>query len=191
MAMMHYYLQGLIKMDPFTMMAAGGAVVGGLVQAQGQMEAAEAQAQELRRQQSLAYLNASMQEQQANTIMGETASAVNLQNRRANTTISKQKARQAQSGYFGQTADSMLDQSAANAELDRLNIIYQGQSAATGQRRQAAYSRYQGDMIGAQVQPTLNAGYTQAGGTILQTFGQGSFLAGKNPVDPYMSWGKM
>jgi hypothetical protein len=175
--------------DPFSMAAMS--LVGGVTKAQGSIDQAQQQAQMLQLQQQIAERNAANQYMQAASVASETNAGAMLQERRARAVISKQKAKQAQNNYFGESAEAILDQSAANAELDRLNLIYGGESQVQGIKAQARNSQYQADMYKSQIQPTLDAGYVNAGGQLLSSFGQASFLGNQQSVDPYMSWGKM
>ena len=166
-------------------------VLGSLTQAQGQMDAAQSQANQLQAQQQAANYNAQILEYQAGAVSRETTAAANLQSRRAAQVISNQQTAQAQNNYFGQSADYLLDQSSANAELDRLNMVYQGESQVKGLQQQAASTRYQGSIYGSQVQPTINAGYMGAAGTLVGGAGQLAYLNSSQPVNPYLNWGKM
>ena len=169
----------------------GVSALGSLSQAQGSIDTANAQAQQLKNQQAIAEYNAKVLESQAVAVGREGTAASNLQSRRSTQMISQQRAGQAQSNYFGQSADYILDQSAANAELDRLNMVYQTQSQVQGIKQQAAGTRYQGDIIGSQIQPTINAGYTGALGSLIGGAGQLAFLNSSQAVNPYINWGKM
>lgn len=175
--------------DPITMMA-GSSILGGIMGASGAVEQAQQQANQLRAQQQAAEFNAKTKQLQAQVAGREATSAANLQATRSRSMISKQRALQAQNNYFGQTADQLLDVSSANAELDRLNIVYQGESKAKGLQSSATLDQYQANIYGSQIQPTLNAGAMKAGGALLGGIGQAGYLASQQPVDPYMNWGK-
>jgi len=169
----------------------GATVLGGLTSAGGQMSAANTQAQQLQAQQDAANYNADILDKRAGVTGVEGTAASNLQANRAQQYISNQRASQAQSNYFGQSADMILDQSEANAELDRLNMAYQTESNVIGLKQQAAQTRYQGSVAGSQIQPTLNAGYMGAAGSLIGTAGQVAYLGAKQPVNPYLNWSKM
>lgn len=76
------------------------------------------------------------------------------------------------------SALDLMAQSAQNAELDALAILYSGQVGANASRSQAAADRLQGGMA-------QTAGYMQAGTTLLTTTGQlGSRWFPSKPAAP-------
>lgn len=89
--------------------------------------------------------NAAMMEQEAAITRQMTRANVDAQRRRARQFMGTQRAAAAQSGvgFSGSVAD-ILKQSATAAELDALNIEYQGSLAATGRKRQAVLTRWEG-----------------------------------------------
>lgn len=141
-------------------MSAGGPLklIGGLVQAYGQVQAGEAA-------QRAYEFNANQAEQnaaQAQLIAAQDERQTRILGRKA---LGSMRAAYGASGVTleGSPMD-VLAESAAQAELDALNIKFSGETKATNLRNQAKILRYQGGQA-------KSAGYLSASATLLNAGG--------------------
>lgn len=90
------------------------------------------------------------------------------QRRRARLIIGQQRASDAGSGFLatGSVADSEM-QSMVNAELDAMNIRYQGDMEAKGYLSQAGMSEFNADNYGIAASNATNSGYLGAASSML------------------------
>lgn len=153
--------------DPVTLMAvaaAGGAILGGI----GSIQQGEAQAQSLQSQANAARYNADVQRKQGEQEMAVANANANDQHRKAAQIQGKQAAAIAESGIgFSSTTNMLIDQSAAQAELDRQNILYAGNSKQQSLNQAANLSDYQANFAESQVGGARMAGYIGAASSLL------------------------
>jgi hypothetical protein len=118
--------------------------------------------------------NATIDRQNADAALQQSASEQARQNRRARQVMGEQRAATAQSGTgFGGSNADILDQSATLAELDMLNIAYEGQMRARGHNIQAQGEEFSAGVNKANAKKAKNAGYMNAGRSLLTGFSSG------------------
>lgn len=88
--------------------------------------------------------NARYQELQGRTAVSQATADEEAQRREARQVLGTQAAAMAQAGMNGAQASKLVKQSALNAELDALNIRYQGQLKKSGLMAEADSTRNQG-----------------------------------------------
>lgn len=112
--------------------------------------------------------NATIDRQNADTALQQSASEQARQNRRARQVMGEQRAATAQSGTgFGGSNADLLDQSATLAELDMLNIAYEGQMRARGSEIQAQGEDYSAGVNRGNARNARRAGIFNAGRGLL------------------------
>jgi len=88
---------------------------------------------------------ASVLNQQADTVGKQTVQAENAQRRQARQFLSRQAAAIGESGTgYGGSSAKLREQSAIEAELEALNIRYSGQQRAQGLRTEAGFAKDRG-----------------------------------------------
>lgn len=118
--------------------------------------------------------NATIQRQNADASLQQSASEQARQNRRARQVMGEQRAATAQSGTgFGGSNADLLDQSATLAELDMLNIAYEGQMRARGHEIQAQGEDYSAGVNKGNAKRAKRAGIFNAGRSLLTGFSSG------------------
>ena len=118
--------------------------------------------------------NATIDRQNADTALQQSASEQARQNRRARQVMGEQRAATAQSGTgFGGSNADLLDQSATLAELDMLNIAYEGQMRARGHEIQAQGEDYSAGVNKGNAKRAKRAGIFNAGRSLLTGFSSG------------------
>ena len=118
--------------------------------------------------------NATIDRQNADTALQQSASEQARQNRRARQVMGEQRAATAQSGTgFGGSNADLLDQSATLAELDMLNIAYEGQMRARGHEIQAQGEDYSRKVNRRNAGNAKTAGIFSAGRSLLTGVGRG------------------
>ena len=146
-------------MDPVTLMLVAGATqaVGAIAQGNAQAAQYDAQAQAAR-------YNADMQRRQAEAVGQQTAAREDLQRRQARQVFGKQIAAGAQSGVNITTgsASDMFRSSLYDAEMDALNIRYEGDLNRTGLLNQANLSDWEGSVAKVNSKTAQRAGYLNA-----------------------------
>ena len=151
-------------------LGAGGLGLGaiGLVQ-QGQAAAAAAKGQE-----AMAAYNAKVQEQESEMAVQQSLYRQNLHNREMSRAQGALLANLAASGVSASEGAPLLIQQkqAAEAEMDRLMIAYQGQIASGRSLSMAGMDRLQGGIYGQQAKSAKTTGYVNAGATLLTGFGK-------------------
>lgn len=116
--------------------------------------------------------NATVQRQNADAALQQSASEQARQNRRARQVLGEQRAATAQSGTgFGGSNADLLDQSATLAELDMLNVAYEGQMRARGHEIQAQGEDYSAGVNRSTARNVRRAGIFSAGRSLLTGFG--------------------
>jgi len=118
--------------------------------------------------------NAAIQRQNAGAALQQSASEQARQNRQARRVMGEQRAAVAQSGTgFGGSNADLLDQSATLAELDMLNIAYEGQMRARGYEIQAQGEDYSRKVNRRNAGNAKTAGIFSAGRSLLTGFSSG------------------
>lgn len=116
--------------------------------------------------------NATVQRQNSDAALQQSASEQARQNRHARQVLGQQRAATAQSGTgFGGSNADLLDQSATLAELDMLNIAYEGQVRARGHEIQAQGEDYSAGVNRSNARNVRRAGIFSAGRSLLTGFG--------------------
>lgn len=157
--------------DPITLgigALAGGAILGGI----GSIMGGSANAANLQAQQNAANYNAQLYNQQASQAMTTVQAQSNQQARQSREVLGQQRAAIAESGIgFSGTGGDLIEDSTANAEFDRQNILYNGLLQSQGYASQAQQSSYEADIAGSQIGAARTAGYIGAASHLLSGFG--------------------
>lgn len=153
---------------------AGVAAIGALKQAQTESANAKAQAG------ALDY-NAEVARQQASTALSESTAAQLAQRRNANQVMARSRAAAVQAGVgTGGSVGDVLGQSETLAELDALNIAYEGEMRARGFQTQASLDTFNAGIARTNAKAAKTQGYFRA----ISAFGgaaAGSFAGASAP----------
>jgi hypothetical protein len=143
---------------------AATAVIGAI----GAIQAGNAQAASYQSQQQAANYNATIEAQNARVARQQANAREEAQRRQARQVLGEQRAALAQAGIglSGSAAD-VYGQSAANAELDALNIRYEGELQARGLLAQSELTRYEGKVAGMNASSARRGGYLDAASSLL------------------------
>jgi hypothetical protein len=161
--------------------AAAVSAIGAISQAQTASANAKSQAQ-------AADYNAQVSRNQAYSAMQESTSAQLAQRRRAGQVLGAQRAAAAQSGVgMGGSTGDVLEQSGALAELDALNLAYEGDLRAKGYMGQADLDAWNATQARRNAKSAMTSGYLSAAGS-LASFGATKF-GGVGGVAPRTSLG--
>jgi hypothetical protein len=115
-------------------------------------------------QQQAADYNATIQRQQATLTRQQGAVAEDAHRRRVRSILGQQRAALAESGMgFTGTGGLLLNQSAAAAELDALNMRYETDLKARGLLSDANMTQFEGETAGAAGKAAMTSGYLSAG----------------------------
>ena len=175
--------------DPITLgigAIAGGAVLGGI----GSIMGGNTAAANLEAQKNAANYNAQLYNQQATQAMSTAQAQSNQQADQARQVLGKQRAAIAESGIgFSGTGGDLINQSAANAEFDRQNILYNGLLQSQGYSAQADQAKYAGEVAGSQINSARNAGYIGAASNLLGGFGTAALTGYRRNMPKYRSGG--
>lgn len=118
--------------------------------------------------QQAADYNAEIQAQNARVARQQAGAREEAQRRQARQVLGEQRAALSQAGIgLGGSAADVYGQSAANAELDALNIRYEGELDARGLLAQSALSTYGGQVDRMNGKIGKQAGYTNAAASLL------------------------
>ena len=170
-------------MDPITLLIASTAVTAVGSIAQGNAAAAQAEGQA-----NAARYNAQINENNAQTALQAGNANEEAQRRKSAQQLGQQRAGLAENGIGldSGTATDLTEQSAMNAELDALNIRYQGKTQAQAYRSGAALDRAQADQAMANASSARTSGYLTAGASALSAYGKYSNYNArlKNPLTP-------
>ena len=152
----------------------------------GQMASAKSQAGALKGQAGVSEYNAAISRQNAKTAL-DVSSAQQLQQRRsARQQLARERAFGAQSGTGeGGTNADLLEQSETLAELDALNIAYEGEVRARGFLAQSDIDTYNAGLYRKQAKNVKRAGYLSTVGTLA------GGVANYKPVNAYTPLGGM
>jgi hypothetical protein len=111
--------------------------------------------------------NAKAMENQAQTAQAQANAAEELQRRRARQQEGSLRAALNQTGTAGGTGIGVLEQSSVNAELDALNVRYEGQIKATALEDEAKLNRYEAKAERQRGKDAKRGGYLSAVGGLL------------------------
>lgn len=141
------------------LMLASGAVSAAGAVAQGNAQAAQYNAAA-----AAANYNANIQRQQASTVGQQTSAREDLQRKQARQIIARQVAAGAESGVNITTgsASDVFRQSLYDAEMDALNIRYEGELNRIGLLNQAKLSDWEADVSRSNAKSSKKAGYLNA-----------------------------
>lgn len=144
------------------------AVASAAIAAYGSISSAQAQSASYKSQQKAAQYNAQA-EQQNSAAAQAAASANEMAMRRTNDQrMGEIRAAVAQgTGGFSGSAGELVDQDAANAELDALNTRYRGTLEAHGMLSQSNLDQFQGSVAGMNASSSMRAGYIGAAASAL------------------------
>jgi hypothetical protein len=158
-------------------MSAVGAISQGEAQAQQQESAANA-----------ARYNAIIADQNAQTAQQAANANEEASRRKSAGDMGRLRASMAENGIGldSGTATDLTENSSMNAELDALNIRYQGQQQARDYKSQAALGRAQAQQADNNASASRTAGYLTAGASALSSYGRYSNYQArvKNPQTP-------
>jgi hypothetical protein len=143
----------------------GAAVTGGIM-------ASQAQAQEARNQAAMAKYNQDVMNQQAKTKEQQTAFEQNRQAEESHRQMSSLQANLGMSGAVSTEGSPLMIQAkqASESELENLMIGYEGQNQAQYMRSQAGGYGMQSSIYKSKARNIANAGYMNAGSTLLTGF---------------------
>jgi len=117
--------------------------------------------------------NAAVNRNKATNTRAVYAQKEDAQRRQARLIMGDQRAAGGQSGLgSGGSIADMENQSAVNAELDSLNIRYQGSLESQGLLAQADMNDYQGSVYGQKADNAITSSYLAAGSSILSGIGK-------------------
>lgn len=145
--------------DPVTLM-----MVAGATQAVGAIAQGNAQAAQFDSQAAAARYNANIQRQQAEAAAQQAGMREELQRRQARQVMGRQVAAGAQSGVniTTGTAADVFRQSLYDAEMDALNIRYEGELNRVGLLNQASLSDWEASVAKRNSKTAQRAGYLSA-----------------------------
>ena len=147
-------------------------VASGAMSAVGAIQQGEAQSNAYKAQADVNNYNATVARNNAMSVNQQTSAKEDLQRRRfaqiqgeANASIAE-----SHTGFLG-TNEDLLKQNAINAELDALNVRYQGQQQASGLAAQAQLDDFNASQNRINASNASTAGYMGAGANLLSTAG--------------------
>lgn len=150
-------------MEPTTL-----AIISSVVGAVGAVGQANAAAASAKSQKQAAEYNATVMKQQAVATQQQGAVAEDAQRRRVRSILGKQRAALAESGLgFEGTGGMLLNQSAAAAELDALNMRYETDLRAKGLLSDANMAQFEGEAALSAGRSAAMSGYLTAGTSLL------------------------
>jgi hypothetical protein len=153
-------------------MAAGGAI-GGAIQAVGAMFEGQAKAQQEHEASNINLYQAKLAERNATNVTNQAAAQESTQRRKARAFLGEQRAAMAQSGFDPNSGsmEGLYDQSAANAELDALNIRYEGLLKRKGLLAQRELYKYQSEIHLDNIQKIYMQAGLKAASSMFSGFG--------------------
>lgn len=169
-------MAGSISASTAMMIAAGAAVAGAGVSAMGAIQQGEAQSNAYKAQADANNYNATVARNNAISVNQQTSAKEEAQRRQFAQVQGEANAGIAQSntGFLGTNAD-ILKQNAINAELDALNIRYQGQQQAAGLAAQAQLDDFNASQNRVNASNARTAGYMGAGANLLSGIGSAAY----------------
>ena len=145
--------------DPVTLM-----LVAGSIQAAGAIAEGNAQSAQFNSQAQAASYNASIQRNQASAVAQQTAAREDLQRKQSRQVFGKQIAAGAESGVSITTgsASDLFRSSLYDAEMDALNVRYEGEMNRVGLLNQASLSDWEGSVAKRNAKTAKRSGYIKA-----------------------------
>ena len=166
-------------------------LAGSAMAAVGSISQAKATSQQMQSNADAANYNAVVANQNAETALQAGSANEDAQRRKSAVALGQQRAGLAESGIGlnSGTATDLTEQSALNAEMDALNIRYQGQTQAQAYKTQSALDVQAAQQAKANASSAMTAGYLTAGATALSGYGRYSNYQAriKNPATPSMT----
>lgn len=158
-------------------------LVAAAVQAVSSIQAGKAQAAQYESAARAQEYNAAVSRQRAEATQAVTGQREQAQRREAMLVMGKQRAAAAQAGFgLGGSAADVERQSQVMAELDALNIRYEGALEAKGLLDQASLDTFQAGASRSAGSAAKTAGYLGAAGSLLT--GTGNYLRTRPPAAP-------
>lgn len=139
-----------------------------VMQAMGAISEGNAAAAQAKAQGRALEANAQIQRDNARQASREASAAEDSQRRQARQVLGKQRASIAEAGigFTGSSLD-IVNQSTLNAELDALNIRYEGEMRRRGLINDANFTQFEADQSFAAAKQYKRAGYMKAAATIM------------------------
>lgn len=165
-------------MEPTTLLIAATAA-----QAIGAISSANSQASQYQSQAQASEYNAKVSRQQADQALAVSTAQQIQQRREARQVLGRQRAQMAESGVgFTGSAGDVLERSETLAELDALNLAYEGMLKARSYTTQAELDDFYARSYQSSAKNVKRAGYLQAAGSVAQ----GAFMYSqmKPPTTP-------
>lgn len=170
-------------MDPMTAMMIGSAMA-----AASSISQAQAAKQQYQSQADAANYNATVANQNAETALQASSANEEAQRRKSAQDMGHLRAGLAENGIGldSGTATDLTEQSALNAEMDALNIRYQGQTQARAYKTQSALDTQAANQARSNASAAMTQGYLSAGSAALTGYGRYSNYQArlKNPSTP-------
>lgn len=143
-------------------------LIGGAVQAVGAIQAGQAQKAEANARAQANQYNAKVKEMQAGIERSQANAREEQQRRKGRQILGAQRAGIAQAGIgFTGSAVDIMEQSADLAELDALNIRYEGELRSTGLLADAEAELYEADVNRMAGRNAMKAAYINAGSALI------------------------
>lgn len=162
-------IKSAVKSEKF---AAGVMAAGTAVSAVGQLRAGRAAEVETKSAQRVAAYDAAIQEQEAKAIEQKVGFEQKRQAEAAVRAKSRLRARLAATGAVpGPGQELLIEEQAAELELEQLLIGYEGEIAASRARSQAELDRLSGRLAKKRGKEARRTGFLRAGTTLLTGFG--------------------
>lgn len=143
-------------------------LIGAAVQAVGAIQAGKAQKAEANARAQANQYNAKVKEMNAQVARTQANAREEQQRRKGRQVLGAQRAGIAQAGIgFSGSALDIMEQSADMAELDALNIRYEGELQSTGLLADAEAERYEADVNRMAGRNAMKAAYIGAGSALI------------------------
>lgn len=143
-------------------------LIGAAVQAVGAIQAGKAQQAEANARAQANQYNAKVKEMNAQIARTQANAREEQQRRKGRQVLGAQRAGIAQAGIgFGGSALDIMEQSADTAELDALNIRYEGELQSTGLLADAEAERYEAGVNRMAGRNAMKAAYIGAGSALI------------------------
>lgn len=154
----------------------------------GSISQANATKQQMQSQADASNYNSIVANQNADSALQASSANEEAQRRKSAVAMGQQRAGLAESGIGldSGTATDLTEQSALNAEMDALNIRYQGQTQAQAYKTQSALDVQAAQQAKANASSAQTSGYLTAGASALSAYGRYSNYQSrlKNPSTP-------
>jgi hypothetical protein len=149
------------------------AAVAAVISAVSAISQSEAQARQQESAADAARYNANLANQEADATLQASSANEDAQRRKSAQQMGQQVAGMAENGIGldSGTATDLTEQSAMNAELDALNIRYEGQSRARALKAGATLDKWNADNQTGSAGTTRTGGFLNAGASALSTYG--------------------